>query len=202
MTSQLAMGTSRPGTSGKRTTLLVILFLFTCSAALVSAAVPLYRLYCQATGYGGTTQTATAAPGAAAGLITVRFNADTATDLPWTFKPAQGPVTIHLGEQVTVFFEATNPTNRTITGHATFNVTPDKAGEYFAKIQCFCFTEQTLAPGETAMMPVTFFVDPEIAKDPLTDEVGTITLSYTFFESQDETNSAATTSGSAATTTN
>ncbi|MDA1072984.1 MAG: cytochrome c oxidase assembly protein [Proteobacteria bacterium] len=186
----------------KRTTVIAAVFVLTCMVALTASAVPLYRLFCQVTGFGGTTQVADAAPGASKGIVTVRFNADTGRGMPWEFRPMQNQVSAHLGEQMTVFYEATNPTDRPITGTATFNVTPDKAGPYFAKIACFCFTEQVLEPGQTIAMPVTFFVDPELFTDRETRELRTITLSYTFFEKEGttETNSAALDSGAAPTT--
>ena len=148
---------------------------------LVYFAVPLYQLFCQVTGYGGTTRAATAAPDAAgAAWITVRFDANVAPDLPWKFV-APKPVTLRLGEELLVAFEAVNRSDEPILGTATFNVTPFKAGEYFNKIECFCFTEQLLMPGESKEFPVTFFVDPAIADDPNAVEVSAITLSYTFF---------------------
>lgn len=171
-------------TNGKRITVLASVLVLSCMVGLTAAAVPLYRLFCQVTGFGGTTTTAEAAPGAAddAPLVTVRFNALTGRDMAWDFEPMQLEITARVGEQVTVFYEASNPTDRAITGTSTYNVTPQKVGGYFAKIDCFCFTEQILQPGQTVAMPVTFFVDPELVMDPLTQEVRTITLSYTFFE--------------------
>jgi cytochrome c oxidase assembly protein subunit 11 len=153
---------------------------------LVAASVPLYRLFCQVTGFGGTTQRAEAASETVSDRsITVRFNADVNSRLPWRFHPAQRDLTLAIGESGLAFYQATNLSARTITGTATFNVTPFKAGPYFNKIQCFCFSEQTLKPGETVDMPVTFFVDPAILDDPNLADVHTITLSYTFFESPD-----------------
>jgi cytochrome c oxidase assembly protein subunit 11 len=152
------------------------------------ASVPLYRLFCQVTGYGGIPGVDVAAPGAAtdgpgAGrIMTVRFNADIDKGLPWRFKPNQKSIDVTLGEQALATFRTTNKGNRPIIGTATFNVTPTKAAQYFSKIQCFCFTEQRLEPGETMDMPVTFYVDPAIAEDDTTNEVTTLTLSYTFFE--------------------
>jgi len=147
------------------------------------AAVPLYQLFCRVTGYGGTTQVAAEAPATVGSRsITVRFNADTAGGIPWSFRPAQRAVTLRAGEQGLAFYTASNPTSRRVAGTATFNVTPLKAGPYFTKIDCFCFTEQVLAPGESVDMPVAFFVDPAIEDDPNLKEVTTITLSYTFFE--------------------
>jgi cytochrome c oxidase assembly protein subunit 11 len=150
---------------------------------LVAASVPLYRLFCQATGYGGTTQRAEAAPAAviADRLITVRFDADTAPDLDWEFRPAQASVQVHPGEPMLIHYLAVNRSNEPLTGTATFNVTPLKAGIYFDKIQCFCFSEQHLAPGQHADLAVSFFVDPAIVTDPNTREIDTITLAYTMF---------------------
>lgn len=150
------------------------------------AAVPLYRIFCQVTGFGGTTQVAASAPSVIGErVITVRFNADTARDMPWRFRPKQRAMTLRVGERALAFYEAFNPGARRIAGSATFNVTPAKAGVYFNKIECFCFTEQVLAPGQRADMPVSFFVDPAIADDPNLDDVKTITLSYTFFRVAD-----------------
>jgi len=146
------------------------------------ASVPLYRLFCAATGYGGTTQRAAAAPrDVAKALITVRFDAATANDLAWEFRPLVHEVQVHPGEQREVFFRAVNRANEGITGQASFNVTPTKTGIYFDKLQCFCFNEQYLAPGESKDMGVVFFVDPDLLKDPDTNDVHTITLSYTMF---------------------
>jgi cytochrome c oxidase assembly protein subunit 11 len=146
------------------------------------ASVPLYRLFCQATGLGGTTQRAVAAPArAAAALVTIRFDAETALDLGWDFRPLQSAVTVHPGEERQIFYRAVNKTAALVTGSATYNVTPAKAGIYFDKLQCFCFSEQHLAAGESADMGVTFFVDPDILTDPNTSDVRTITLSYTMF---------------------
>jgi cytochrome c oxidase assembly protein subunit 11 len=149
---------------------------------LTAASVPLYQMFCQTTGYGGTTQVAKRAPAAPLErTMTVRFNADTDPGLPWEFRPAQREVVVRLGEQRLAFFHARNRSDRPITGQAVYNVTPDKAGAYFDKIACFCFTEQTLQPGEEADMPVSFFVDPAIQDDQNAREIRTITLSYTFF---------------------
>ena len=150
---------------------------------LAYAAVPLYRIFCQVTGYGGTTQVARAAPDRVLDrTVEVRFNSDVNAGLAWRFEPEQRSMRVHLGEQALAFFSATNNADHSVTGTAAFNVTPDKAGIYFNKIECFCFTEQTLAPGETARMAVTFYVDPALASDRSADDVDAITLSYTFFE--------------------
>ena len=146
------------------------------------ASVPLYRLFCQVTGYGGTTQIAAAAPGAVSErVIKVRFNADTAPDLPWSFKPVQREIALKVGESGLAYYRARNLTAEAVTGTSTFNVTPLKAGRYFSKVQCFCFDEQRLEAGQELDMAVSFFVDPEILSDRNLDEVKTITLSYTFF---------------------
>lgn len=152
---------------------------------LAYASVPLYQLFCQVTGYGGTTQRADAAPVPADAIdrfITIRFDANVGGTMPWHFKPVQREMRVRVGEQAIAFYEATNPTARPIKGSATFNVTPDKAGIYFAKVDCFCFTEQVLAAGESVRMPVTFFVEPSVMQDRGMNDVTSITLSYTFFE--------------------
>ena len=149
--------------------------------ALAFAAVPLYRVFCQVTGFGGTTMKADAAPGAVAGEIGVRFDANIDPRLPWKFEPVQETVRIHPGARTTVYYQATNYTARPTTGQAIFNVTPESAGKYFSKIECFCFTEQTLKPGESVRMPVVFFVDPKLRQDPDTKVIDEITLSYTFY---------------------
>lgn len=152
------------------------------------AAVPLYDLFCRVTGYGGTTQQAEHVSDIILDrMMTVRFDANTARDLPWGFRPQQVKVDLKVGEDGVAFYTAENLSDHPIVGTATYNVTPQKAGVYFAKIQCFCFTEQVLMPGEKIDMPVTFFVDPAIADDPDMDDVSTITLSYTFFEKTNPT---------------
>jgi cytochrome c oxidase assembly protein subunit 11 len=149
---------------------------------LTYASVPLYSMFCQATGFGGTTQRADAAPETATGkFITVRFDANTAASLGWNFRPVQPVMKVRIGEQNLAHYSATNTTGTVLTGSAIFNVTPSEAGAYFNKIQCFCFTEQTLKPGETADLPVDFFVDPAILDDPDSKSISEITLSYTFF---------------------
>ncbi|MBK1669963.1 cytochrome c oxidase assembly protein [Rhodovibrio sodomensis] len=162
-------------------TALVLTCVFAGMVGLSFAAVPLYRLFCQVTGLGGTTQVAEIAPEAVAQTVNVRFNADRAPELPWTFAPKQVEVEVRLGARAMAYYTARNLSDRPITGTATFNVTPLKAGKYFSKIACFCFTEQTLQPGERVDMPVDYFVDPAILDDPNMADVTTITLSYTFF---------------------
>lgn len=153
---------------------------------LVAYSPTLYRLFCAATGYGGTTQRAESDDGAISErVIAVRFDTNIAADLPWRFEPVQREVRVHLGEEKLVFFTAENLTDKPIVGHATFNVTPDKTGLYFKKIQCFCFDDERLEAHQKVDMPVDFFVDPALAKDRNADDVNTITLSYTFFRSVD-----------------
>lgn len=145
------------------------------------ASVPLYRLFCQVTGLNGTTQRGLAAPGATNRQVRVDFDSNVAPKLPWNFKPVERSQTVTIGARNMAFFTATNNSDHDITGSATFNVSPAQAGYYFTKIQCFCFNEQTLKPGETVRMPVIFFVDPKMLKDPDAKDINTITLSYTFY---------------------
>lgn len=156
-----------------------------CVAAMVGlayASVPLYTLFCQVTGYGGTTKIAeNKSETVIDRKMTIRFDANVSRDLTWRFRPVQKQVTVKIGENSLAFYEAVNPTKHQLAGTATFNVTPQAAGAYFNKTDCFCFTEQVLNPGQRADMPVAFFVDPAIADDPNLKSVDTITLSYTFF---------------------
>jgi cytochrome c oxidase assembly protein subunit 11 len=163
-----------------------LLLVVAAMIGVTAASVPLYRLFCQATGFGGTTQRADAPPAkdVAEKLVTVRFDADQAPDLGWEFRPLQASVKVHPGEEKVVAYRAVNLTKRAETGTATFNVTPVKAGIYFDKLQCFCFTKQHLEPGQSAELTVSFFVDPEIVTDPNTRDVDTITLSYTMFRAK------------------
>ncbi|WP_281017422.1 MULTISPECIES: cytochrome c oxidase assembly protein [unclassified Minwuia] len=147
------------------------------------ASVPLYDLFCRVTGYGGTTQEAdVGADHLGKRMVTVQFDANVARGMPWDFRPVQRELKLRTGETAIAYYRATNNTDRTVIGTATFNVTPLKVGYYFNKIDCFCFTEQVLAPGQSVDMPVQFFVDPEMEDDSNADEVKLITLSYTFFE--------------------
>jgi cytochrome c oxidase assembly protein subunit 11 len=165
-----------------RTTVALLAIVVCGMVGLSFASVPLYRLFCQATGFGGTTQRAAAVPGQVAdALVTVRLDAATAADLGWDFRPLETAVQVHPGEQREVFFRAVNRTSETVTGSATYNVTPAKTGIYFDKLQCFCFNAQQLGPGESRDMGVVFFVDPDLLTDPGTSDVRTITLSYTMF---------------------
>ncbi len=156
-------------------------------AGLSFAAVPLYRMFCEATGFAGTPQLRGAAgPGATGRSIVVRFNATTSPTLPWRFAPNETAVTVKLGEDRLASYVGENRGPRPITGVATYNVTPEKAGRYFHKTACFCFDEQTLMPGQEMQFPLSFWVDPAIADDPDARNVTTITLSYTFFRSLDD----------------
>lgn len=149
------------------------------------AAIPLYEAFCRITGFGGTPlQSDTASSRVLDETINVRFDANTDPKLPWTFKPVQTEMTLPIGETGLAFYTATNNSDRPVAGTSTFNVTPLKVGGYFVKIDCFCFTEQVLQPGESVEMPVSFYVDPEIRDDSQTEEVEGITLSYTFFETE------------------
>jgi cytochrome c oxidase assembly protein subunit 11 len=151
------------------------------------AAIPLYRLFCAATGYGGTPSIGpAAAPGSSGQSIRVRFNADTNPGLPWTFAPDQLEVSLNLGDEQVAFYHAANLSNRPVTGMALYNVTPEKVGRYFHKTACFCFNKQTLSPKQNMEFPVSFWVDPAIRNDPNTADVKVITLSYTFFRSLED----------------
>jgi len=155
---------------------------FMSMVGLAYASVPLYKIFCAKTGFGGTTQRAEKAPDKATdSYVQVRFDANTSTDLGWKFQPKQTTMRVKIGEQNMAYYEATNVSGTEKTGSAVYNVSPPSAGAYFDKIQCFCFTKQTLKPGESAEFPVTFFVDPAMLKDA--DAAGTqeITLSYTFY---------------------
>lgn len=167
----------------------------TCAAVVAGmvglsfASAPLYDLFCRVTGFAGTPLRAESLPASvhpSERLVTVRFNADVAQDMPWRFQPVQREVKVRPGEETLIFYRASNPTDHAVVGQAAFNVTPEKAGQYFNKIACFCFEEQQLEAGQSVEMPVSFFVDPEMLKDPKTREVHTITLSYTFFRRPDE----------------
>jgi len=160
-------------------------------AALAFASVPLYRIFCQVTGFGGTTmmKPGADAPGAVVGkMVSVRFDANVSPALPWEFKPERNVERVAVGARDMAFYTARNLSDRPVTGTATFNVTPVQAGQYFTKVQCFCFTEQVLKPGERVRMPVVFYIDPRILDDPAARKIDEITLSYTFYpvDSPDE----------------
>jgi cytochrome c oxidase assembly protein subunit 11 len=176
-----------------RGTVLALLAVVAAMGGLTAASVPLYRLISQRTGYGGTPQQAAAAPAHEVmnRLITVRFNAAIGAGLPWAFRPEQRAIEIHPGEATTVAYRAVNRSNEPVTGIATVNVTPDKAGVYFDKLRCFCAAKQRLGPGQSADLKVSFFVDPAIVTDPDTADIDTITLSYTMFRAKDAAGPAA-----------
>lgn len=153
-----------------------------CMVGLAYASVPFYRMFCQVTGFGGTPQRAEAAPEKTVDRhMTIRFDANTAGSLPWIFEPVQRSLDVKVGEENFAYYRATNKSDQTVTGTAVFNVAPPTTGGYFNKIQCFCFTKQTLKAGESIELPVSFFVDPAIVEDHGLDDVNTITLSYTFY---------------------
>jgi cytochrome c oxidase assembly protein subunit 11 len=179
---------SAPRASRKGLTAGALLGIVGAMSVLVAFSVPLYRLFCGATGYNGTTQRVAIAPADVVKdrVIRVRFNANTAPGLDWQFRPEQLSVAVHPGEVKVIKYHAFNMSREPVTGTATFNVTPDKAGLYFDKLQCFCFSAQHLAPGESADLDVQFYVDPAIVKDHNDDDVDTITLSYTMFRAKDD----------------
>ena len=160
-----------------------LLGVVTFMGALAFASVPLYNLFCRITGFGGTTNVADAGSDVILDqTILIRFDASLASDMEWEFEAPDEPMEIRIGETGMAFYTATNPTDRTIAGTASYNVTPYLAGPFFSKIACFCFTEQILEPGESVEMPVTFFVDPAIVEDAQAGLIPAITLSYTFYE--------------------
>ena len=151
------------------------------------AAVPLYDLFCRVTGFGGTTQVASAPSAKTADrIIKIRFDASLSNSMPWKFQPVQREMSLRVGKTGIAFYRAENQSEQTLVGTATFNVTPLKAGIYFSKIDCFCFVEQTLQPGERVKMPVTFYIDPEINENIETKNIKSLTLSYTFYKLEDE----------------
>lgn len=176
-------GRGGPAAPRNRRLALGLLGIVAVMVALSFAAVPFYSWFCRVTGYGGTTNTAAAGSDTILDRrITVRFDANTAPGMPWVFKPVAREMTLRIGETGLAYYEAYNPTDRPITGTAAYNVAPDSAGYYFSKIECFCFSEQVLAPGERVTMPVSFYVDPGIVEDRDAKHVRRITLSYTFYE--------------------
>lgn len=172
--------------------LVTCLAVFAGMIAATYASVPLYRIFCRATGFDGTPQIAEAASQSQeAGMIAVRFDANVGQGLAWKFAPKQNEVTVHLGENKVIYYRAENDAAMPTIGTATFNVTPEKAAPYFNKIACFCFTKQELKAGQSADLGVSFFVDPRIATDPETRDVTAITLSYTFFPAKPDTQTVA-----------
>jgi len=170
--------------NGKTITIFGVLCILACMITLTAYSVPLYELFCRVTGYGGTTQIAKGnADRVLDRTVTVRFNADTNTELPWNFRPVQNNISVKIGEPILAFYRATSLVNYDVTGTATFNVVPNKAGKYFNKVDCFCFTDQILKAKQTIELPVQFHIDPAMAKDKGLDDIETITLSYTFFKS-------------------
>jgi cytochrome c oxidase assembly protein subunit 11 len=164
-----------------RRTAAMMVLVVAAMVGLAFASVPLYRMFCELTGFDGTPLRASRAPGAVAGEIGVFFDANINAGLPWRFEPVQERIRIAPGARTQIFYRATNLTARTTTGRAVFNVSPATAGQYFSKIECFCFTEQTLKGGQTVNMPVVFYVDPRIRQDESTKSIDEITLSYTFY---------------------
>src|SRR3954463_3112560 len=177
--------TGQPATPLRRRDIVVAVSCGLCVAAMVGAAyaaVPFYDWFCRATGFNGTTQVATAGPsGMIDRTVTVRFDANVGPGLPWSFQPEQNAIEVRLGQVVTVNYRVINQAARPITASAAYNVTPLNVGAYFQKINCFCFTEQSLKSGETRDMAVVFYVDPAMAEDPAGADLNTITLSYTFY---------------------
>jgi cytochrome c oxidase assembly protein subunit 11 len=164
-----------------RRTGLLMAFVALVMIGVAFASPPIYRTFCSITGFGGTPLRAEKAPGAVAGQVSVRFDANVHPGLPWRFEPEQTTVDVKPGAQTKIFYRAQNLSARDWTGQAAYNVSPDQVGKYFKKIQCFCFNEQTLKAGQIVDMPVIFFVDPKIKDDPDTKDVDQITLSYTFY---------------------
>ena len=175
------------GSVGNIRTLVVLGVFVAGMGGLAYASVPLYEIFCRVTGYGGTTQVAAIESDQVIDrVMKIRFDSNVNPALGWAFDPVLKSMELKVGENALAFYQAENQSDETIVGTATFNVTPDKAGLFFNKVDCFCFTEQVLHPGQKVDMPVTFFIDPSIVEDPNLDDVTTITLSYTFFRSQDQ----------------
>ena len=169
--------------SGQKKTVLQLVSVVFVMGSLAWASVPFYNWFCSVTGFGGVTQTAsTGSDEILDQTVTIRFDASLDRNMPWQFTPVVREMELRIGETALAFYEAYNPTDRPVAGSASYNVTPYEAGYFFNKIQCFCFDEQLLQPGERVMMPVTFFVDPEMVTDRDAKYVHTITLSYTFYE--------------------
>lgn len=178
---------------GIRLTVAGTVLFVSAMVGLVAVAEPLYKLFCQVTGYNGTPRIAEGqtSSGTVAETMTVRFDANVNRDIAWKFKPSINQVDVRIGEETLAFYEAKNTSAETLVGTATFNVMPERIAPYFNKVQCFCFTEQVLKPGETVQMPVTFFIDPDMLKDQYARDIKTVTLSYTFFLNQDQSKAKA-----------
>ena len=174
--------TGSPQPNGTKTTAFWLAGVVGVMLSLSFAAVPFYDWFCRTTGFGGTTATGQGADKVLDQTITVRFDGSVESGMPWTFRPMQREMTLRIGETGLAFFEAYNPTDQVIAGTASYNVAPDTAGGFFTKIDCFCFTMQVLQPGERVVMPVSFYIDPEIVTDPEGKLVRSITLSYTFHQ--------------------
>ncbi len=172
--------TPKPPMDPKKKTVLQLVGVVVFMGSLAWASVPLYDWFCRVTGWGGATNVAEAAGETLDQTIKIRFDASRAADMPWEFKPVEREMELRIGEEGLAFYEAYNPTDRVIAGTASYNVAPFSAGAFFSKIACFCFEMQVLQPGERVLMPVSFFVDPEIVDDPDAKHVPVITLSYTF----------------------
>jgi cytochrome c oxidase assembly protein subunit 11 len=176
--------------SGQRRNLNVLMILVGVVAGMTGlayASVPLYRIFCQVTGFEGTPQRASVGPTEISDrVVRVTFNADVSAGLHWKFQPAQRSLELKVGETKLAYYVAENMESKPVTGRAVFNVSPDLFGQYFTKIECFCFTEQTLQPGQRVEMPVSFFIDPAVLKDPQLRNLNDITLSYTFFRAEDD----------------
>lgn len=194
-TSRKNLNNQLPNGSGSRrnnpSTVYYVVALGVLVTGFSYAAVPLYRLFCQSSGYGGTTSDSHSSEGIEKlkpnkeRIIKIRFNADTSSSLTWNFKPQQSELKVALGETALAFYTATNSTDKVVDGVSTYNVVPFEAGQYFNKIQCFCFEEQRLNPHEQVDMPVFFYIDPEFGEDPRMENIESITLSYTFFEAKE-----------------
>jgi len=182
----------RSGSSRNQRTALICVFVFATMTGAAFAAVPLYRMFCQVTGFGGTVSKVDVAANTVLDkTVAVRFDANV-RNLPWTFVPEETSQTVRIGETRMAYFKVVNKGDKPVTGHATFNVVPEAAGAYFRKLECFCFTEQTLQPGQTMEFPVVYFVEPAYATDGETKGKTEITLSYTFFASKDQPEAQAT----------
>ena len=191
------------GTRSNRRLVTTLLAVVVTMGALAWAAVPFYSWFCRVTGFAGTTQVATRGPDRVLDqTVRVRFDANVMPGLDWTFRPMQREMRVRIGETAMAFYEAVNNSDQTLTGQASYNVSPDAAGYFFDKIQCFCFTEQTLKPGERVEMPLTFFVSPDMVDDRDAGGIRDITLSYTFFKLDGRKSASADAGSSARTATN